>query len=95
MHEHDRSYSETCLAIDLLVLDKNRELLKEYFPKGSMTRINDEEWMMRVYFPEYEMIWKAKLIALGSCIKIINPEFLKKELVTTAQSFIANNETNH
>ncbi|MCO7126896.1 WYL domain-containing protein [Sporolactobacillus shoreicorticis] len=92
MHEHEQSYSETSIAIDLLVQDKDRDLLAEYFPKGSFTRMNNE-WMMRVYLPEYEMMWKAKLIALGSRVKITRPEFLRQELITTAQSFIANNET--
>lgn len=92
MHEQDRSYSETSIAIDLLVQNKDRDLLEEYFPKGNMTRIDNKNWMMRVYLPEYEQIWKAKLIALGDRVKILQPESLRKELISVARSFIANNE---
>jgi len=93
MKKHDHSYSVSCIDIALLVQNEDRDLLEEFFPKGKFELISEKEWIMHVCLPEYEQLWKAKLIALGDRVKILKPESLRKELVSAARSFIANNET--
>jgi predicted DNA-binding transcriptional regulator YafY len=91
MKKHDHFYSESCMDIALLIQDKDRDLLKEFFPKGTFEPIDEMKWIMHLRLPEYEQIWKAKLIALGDRVKILKPESLRKELVSAAHTFIANN----
>jgi predicted DNA-binding transcriptional regulator YafY len=91
MKKHDHFYSESCMNVALLIQDKDRDLLKEFFPKGTFEPIDEKKWSMHLRLPEYEQIWKAKLIALGDRVKILKPESLRKELVSAAHTFIANN----
>ncbi|SFG83806.1 helix-turn-helix transcriptional regulator [Sporolactobacillus nakayamae] len=92
MKKHNHFYSESSVDIALLIQDKDRDLFEEFFPKGTFEPIDEKKWIMHIRLPEYEQMWKAKLIALGDRVKVLKPESLRKELVSAARTFIENNE---
>ncbi|MBP3039448.1 WYL domain-containing protein [Bacillaceae bacterium Marseille-Q3522] len=91
MLNHDREYSQKCIDIDIHFHEENQSIVEEYFPKGRILKKKGKTHQLRLHLPENEMMWKAKLIALGDCIKIIKPDSCRQELMNIAQNFIKNN----
>lgn len=90
MSDSEKAYYKTCIHIEVHFDKKNRGLMEEYFPDCQIENISDDICRTYIDVPQKERLWKALLLSFGNKVKVIAPEEYKKELIETAQNFLAN-----
>lgn len=90
MKESEQAYYKTCIHIEVQFPHQESGLIKEYFPDSKVEQISETTSRIFIDVPAKERLWKALLLSFGNRVKVIGPEEYKKELIQTAQNFLAN-----
>ena len=73
------------LNVKILCKEEIRVSIEEYFPNGSITELENGEFILQFRAPGNEIGWKGLLFTYGSRVKIIEPEELKEEFMSKAK----------
>lgn len=90
--EHDKNYGETCEKIDVWCQKEYISVIREYFPDAESEPFDNDGYIIHIYVPARERLWKALLLSLGDTVKVIDPQKYRLELIETAKKFILSNE---
>lgn len=88
--EHEKQDNSKYMNVKVLCNGKILISIQEYFPNGSITVLEDGDFILQFTVPENEIGWKGILLTYGNKVKIIEPEKLKVEFISKAKEIIDN-----
>jgi len=62
--------------------------IEEYFPNAKITILENGNYLLETYLPDYENVWKGIFLSFGNKIEILEPENLKQEFLKKAEEII-------
>jgi predicted DNA-binding transcriptional regulator YafY len=86
--KQDKQDNRKCMNVKILCKSEIRVSVEEYFPNGSITVLENGNFISQFSLPENEMGWKGILLTYGNKIKIIEPKELKAEFMLKAKEII-------
>ncbi|WP_236887485.1 WYL domain-containing protein [Clostridium argentinense] len=65
-----------------------RVSVEEYFPNGSITDLENGDFILQFVLPKGEMSWMGILLNYSNKIKVMEPEELKEKFISKAKEII-------
>ncbi|NFF38445.1 WYL domain-containing protein [Clostridium argentinense] len=72
----------------ILCKEEIRVSVEEYFPNGSITDLENGDFILQFVLPKGEMSWMGILLNYSNKIKVMEPEELKEKFISKAKEII-------
>ncbi len=79
---------DNMIRVKLLFDSQILVAMESYFPQGTITKYNDNYFLMEAILPRREHPWFGLIMTFGEKIKILEPEEIKHKLLSKASEII-------